>query len=285
MAEHQPHRLVSKPLQLHPEVSALLNEIALLRGELAHLFTEERDLLHIAKPHLLALYQQKIGAWELRRLHAEAETMRAKRRLALAQAAVNQGQKPDWTEIDGQLELEFLAWQQRLKEAAEKITAAEEHFKHLLPPADAHELRKLYYALVKKLHPDLNPELTCDQRRLWLRVQEAYECGDLGELRALALLVEQSAPVPPGPGPIDVLRCDRETLSKQIAAMLLHLEKIESVPPFTLRAQLADDAWVAARRQELDAEIAKLEAQRAAYEIALKPFTLLPNDGQKFGPN
>jgi len=272
------------PIQLHPGCQALLDEIALLREELAHLLTEEHDLLHIVKQNLLALYQQKIGAWELRRLQAETEALRARRRLELAQAAVNQGKAPDWTAIDGHLELEFLAWQQRIKEAAEQISAADFRLQHLLAPAEAHELKKLYYALAKQLHPDLNPQLTDDQRRLWLRVQEAYEASDVEELRALTLLAEPHSPAPT-PATLDALRIDREALAKQIATMLQRIEKIESQPPFTLRKQLADEAWVAARREETETEIAKFERQREAFEIALKPFLHLPDDGQKFGSN
>lgn len=273
------------PLQLHPEVAALLDEIALLREELADLLTEEHDLLHLVRPNLLALYQQKIGAWELRRLQAETEALRARRRLELAQAAVNRGKAPDWTAIDGHLELEFLAWQQRIKEAAAKISAAEFRLTHLLPPAEERNLKKLYYALVKKLHPDLNPQLTDDQRRLWLRVQEAYEHGDLDELRALALLAGKDAPVPATPAALDTLRHDRDALAKQIAAMLQRIEQIEAQPPFTLHRQLADDDWVAARREEIEAAVAKFEKQRAAFESALKPFLHLPDDGQKPGSN
>ena len=51
------------------------------------------------------------------------------------------------------------------KEMQERIQAAESRMQHLLPPAEDRELKTLYYALVKRLHPDVNPNLTEDQKR------------------------------------------------------------------------------------------------------------------------
>ena len=272
-------------IELHPESKALLAEIALLGEELARLLADEHDLIHIVKPNLFALYQQKVGAWELQRLQAQVAMLRTKRMLELAQAAVNRGRTPDWTAIDGHLELEFVAWQQRIKEAAGQVTAAGHLLKNLLPPEDARELKKLYHALVKRLHPDLNPKLTEDQRRLWLRVQSAYESGDIGELRALALLVDQRVPAAVTPAALDALRRDRDALQKQVAEMPRRIEAIESQPPFTLRAQLSDEAWVAARRQELETGIAHFDAPRAALDAPLQALMKSSDDGKIFGPN
>jgi len=269
----------------HPEVQRLLDEIGLLREELAHLLTEEHDLAHIAKPNLLALYQKKIGVWELRGLRAQVAMLRARRRLEMARAAINQGRTPDMAEIDGLLELEFLAWQQKLKEAAERLESAEHRLAHLLPDAEDRELKKLYYGLVKKLHPDLNPEPSEDQRRLWLRVQTAYEDGDVRELRALDLLTVRSGAVAPAPATLDTLRRNHEILHTQIGAMLERIERVESQPPFTLRGQLADDAWLAERRGEIETQVNQFDEQRSALEAHLLTLISPPGDGKIFGPN
>lgn len=276
----------SKQLVAHPEAARLADEIDLLREELARLLTEENDLLRIVRPNLLALYQQKLGVWELRGLNAQVALARARRRLEMAQAAINQGKTPNLTEIEGHLELEFLAWQQKIKEAAEQLEAAETRMGSLLSGPANLELRKLYYALVKKLHPDLNPKLSEDQHRLWPRVQTAYERGDVSELRALTLLVgTPGGDIPPQLASLDALHQDRLTLQNQITAMLRRIEHVEGQPPFTLRPQLADEAWLARRRQEIDSRIAACGEQRAALETHLA--TLLPGacDGKIFGNN
>jgi DNA repair exonuclease SbcCD ATPase subunit len=276
--------LPEKSLIPHPEVQKLADDVALLREELTSLLTEADHLVQTVKPNLLALYQTKIGAWELRLLQAQCENARLKRKTELAQASLNQGRLPDWTAIEGQLELEFLQWQVKINEAAQRIKTAENRLKNLLAPADSHALKKLYYALVKKLHPDLNPALTDDQRRLWLRVQEAYEAGDLDELRALALLAEKYPDSQPL-APMETLQQQRKTLEKQIATMLERIEHIESQPPFTLEAQLEDDAWVDARRAEIDAQIKELQTAGKALAAHLETLMKRTDHGKTFGNN
>jgi hypothetical protein len=271
-------------LDLPPEHRALLEKNAILREELVRLLTEEHDLLHIVKPNLLALYQKQIGAWELRGLQAQVAELRARRRLEMAQAAINRGRKPELIEIDAHLELEFMAWQQKLQESAEALNAATERLENLLPDAENRELKKLYYALVKRLHPDVNPDLGAHEQRLWLRVQAAYEDGNVGELKALALLAQDAAS---GPAPTtpETLRAEEEVLRGQIAAVLQRIERWEGQPPFTLRPQLADEAWLAQRRQEIEDRIAQLDAKRAALDAQLRTLFPAETDGTIFGLN
>jgi hypothetical protein len=252
---------------LHPETQRLADENALLREELTGLLTDADQLVHVMKPNLLAMYQARIGVWELRLLRAQWEASRQRREVEMIQASLNRGQNPDPREIQGLLDLEFLGWQERVREAAERIQAAEHRLKHLLPPAEDRELKKLYYALVKRLHPDVNPGLTDDQQRLWHRAQDAYAASDLHELRALALLAEKSGAVAPVSKSLDRLREEQAALTRQIAEMLNRIERIEAAPPFTLRQQLEDDAWLAHRRQELETEIERLRAQGKALAV------------------
>ena len=228
-------------LALDPESQSLQEEIDLLREDLAHLLAQEHDLLHIIKPNLLALYQQKLGPWELRCLQAQVTAARARRKLEMARAALNRGQRPDWGEIEGQLELEFLTWQQRLREAAQRVEAAGQRLKNLLPPAEDRELKKLYYTLVKALHPDATPDLDEGQRRLWQRVQDAYACADLDELRALALLAGRKGdPATANSGGIEALRRQRDILGKHVVELERRIDAREAQPPFPLRELLAD---------------------------------------------
>ena len=273
------------PIQLHPEIQRLADENSLLREELVRLLTDLDDLLQTVRPNLLAFYQTRIGFWELRRLRAQFEIARLKRKTELVQACLNRGQRPDLAEIEAQLELELLAWQTKLKEAQERLQAAESRLQHLLPPAEDREIKTLYYALAKKLHPDVNPDLTDGHKRLWLRVQSAYLRSDVTEMRALALLAEKSGPVPPPAASLEKLRTDQETLQEQIDELFKRIEMIESQPPCTMREQLDDDAWVAARRAEIETQIDELEAKRTALESHLEQLLPGPDYGKWFSRN
>jgi hypothetical protein len=58
-------------------------------------------------------------------------------------------------------------------------------------PAAKH-MRDLYRQLVRVLHPDVNADLTDEQKRLWHEVQEAYEWGDVRRLELLHRAVTNS---------------------------------------------------------------------------------------------
>jgi hypothetical protein len=230
------------------------------------------------------LYQTKIGVWELRLLQAQFKAARLRRQIEMAQASISRGERPDLIAIECALEEEFLAWVTKLEEAAQRIQSAENRLKQLLSPADDRELKKLYYALVKRFHPDVNPNVTEDQRRLWSRAQSAYEAGDLPELRALALLAEKSAPIPPSKS-LDNLRRDGRILEDQIATALKKVEQVESQPPFTLRRRLEDEEWLTARRREIDQQTTTLRQQGDALQAHWEKLLSDTGYGTAFGKN
>ena len=53
------------PISVHPEAEALKGANAFLRDESARLLAEHDHLLHAVRPNPLALYQVKLGPWEL----------------------------------------------------------------------------------------------------------------------------------------------------------------------------------------------------------------------------
>ena len=47
------------------------------------------------------------------------------------------------------------------------------------------ELKKTYRAIVKLIHPDVNDNLSEEQKALWNRVTDAYETGNIEMLKVL----------------------------------------------------------------------------------------------------
>ena len=272
------------PLQIHPAAAALAAEIAVRRAELAERLAAWHDLADVLRPWLLALYQEKLGAWELKRLTAQTQAARAKRRLEQFQAALNEGKEPDLARIDAAMEAEFVHWQQKIREAAAVRERAEKWVQgEQLKPEDEVELKALYRGLVKALHPDLHPQQSEGQQLLWQKVQEAHAAKALADLKALAALV-QEPPAPDEPDAMDVLQKEMVRLESLLAALAAkHAAALEQ-PPFTLRDKLDDAAWIAARRAELETQIAPLEAQRDHYEKHLQQLLALTQHGG-FGSN
>ncbi len=270
-----------------PELNAIRQDCETLRGEVARLLVEAHDLVHLTKPHLLAVYQSKLGAWELRRLEAQCAVARLKRKIALVQASVNRGEPVRLAAVEQQLTAEFTEWQQKIADAAGALAGAGHRLGHLMMPADADELRRFYRTLVKALHPDLHPRQDDSHRLLWLRVQEAYGRSDVEELRALMLLLEDSADptadsTSTSVNAKDKLLAEREVFKTQIKRLLGEMDAIRSQPPFPMQRDLEDDAWVAARRTALDADCAAMGQQREELEHYLAQ--ILPDDHESVPP-
>jgi hypothetical protein len=270
---------------LHPDIQRLTAANADLRTALALLLTEAHDLVHTLRPNLLALYQTKLGAWELEKLKAQFRVARLKRTIELAQAALNRGGKPDMVQIEAQVQEEQVLWEKKIREAAEKLQGAEDRLAHLLPEEQNAELKKLYHQLVKQLHPDLHPAQPAGDKLLWQQVQDAYDAGDLEKLRALSLLLDHPKPPDDTPDALEKLQAEHDLLEQRITEMEAKIEQLESQPPFTLREDLENEVWVTMRRTAIEKETEPLQAQAAALEKHLE--TLVPPHvpGIEFGLN
>ena len=267
------------------EIVRLRGENELLRQELLRLFLEEQELLHIVRPNLIRLYQITIGAWELRLLEADAGVRRLRRKIELVGSRLRTGEAVRPDEIDRQLDAEFAEWQQRIRTQAEAVAAAKRNLENLMSDGDAEEFRKLYRSLVEKLHPDLAGEQGPQAELFWGRLQDAYLRHDAGELRALTLLAKGIfAPEKPADS-VPMLLAEQGRLKSHIEKSMQKFASMKARPPFTLEKSLGDSAWVEQRRNELDAEVAMLDAQAAGLEVRFSQ--LLPVIGRVhgFGPN
>jgi hypothetical protein len=270
----------------HPEFQKLLQEAESLRLRVAQCLAELHDLEYAVKPHLMALFQAKLGAWELKQLTAQCQVARLKRMIALAQAAIN-GERPiDWEAIDAQLDQEFLTWKTRIAEATAHVRQAEEQLKkQACTPAEAAEFKALYRALVKALHPDLHPNQPCGHGQVWEQVQAAYEAADLAKLRALKAALHELKVGPSSPTGHDELKTEIASLQGHRERLQRELEQLKAQPPFTLEAQLRSDTWVETRRAEIDTECAALANLEAQLQTHLQVLAAHPSNGTVTGLN
>jgi hypothetical protein len=271
---------------IHPEIVKLLELNGDLRGDIARMLAEEYELKNTVAPNLRALYQVKFGDLEIALLRKQFEVAKLRRMLELAQSALNQGKAPNWKEIREQIKLEEVLWQAKLMEALKTFSEAAERLKALMSEADAEEFRKLYRALVKKLHPDLNPNPSERQKELWLSVQTAYQAGDLAALRLYASIAETLEELISlhAPNALDSLRAAQADLLHKVNGLTTRLKRLKATEPFTLAAILENSSLVAAKRATLQAEIDTATGQENLLHTLLQPL-LATEHGTIFGPN
>ena len=91
---------------------------------------------------------------------------------------------------------------------------------------DNEEFKKLYRQLVFKLHPDLNPQQSKDEKNLWNRIQLAYQGGDLEEMRSLKIILEAQDGTVELPSSKDILEKRKTKLTEQIQKTINKLHKM-----------------------------------------------------------
>jgi len=234
----------------HPKYTALLNELRCLQDELAHALGELDHLLTAVRPYLLALYQQTIGAAELDalRIHCKAEWMR--RFAERIRAARNRAEPILIEHIEAALHTEMESFWSGLHDAAAKVDAAQHLLGNLMQPKDAQAFRSLYYRLVKRLHPDVNPDVGPREKLLWQRVQQAYQDRDMQALEVVWQSIE-TMPEPTAPGVMDTLQDRITRLLDQLQRVQQRMDSLAAESPFDLREKLEDKDWVQARLEEI----------------------------------
>ncbi len=243
------------------EAKRKLNE---LRREYAALLAEYDELTGAVRRHLETEYMMLIGKLEYRLFSLQFQARRLKREISIYQAAANRGEFILAEEVETILDREFAEYEAALEERQEEIRRAEEH--HFCPKLSEEEtraIRDLYHDLVRKLHPDLNPDLPDGARQLWEKVVTAYRNSDWLELNILADrvedLLEWGRNTDRELTRMEEIFAEQQRIARKIDELREHMRELCSRPPFTYRKLLEDIAAVNARRRELQESIHEFE--------------------------
>lgn len=140
---------------------------------------------------LKTLAMVQLGMLEYQVFELTIEMRRWQRRLTLRQAAVNRGEKPNLVAIERQLDAEFEEFKKKVQaHRREMQNAADKWRREKMSDTDMTELRMQYLNAVKRLHPDINENLSENAKELWDRIQEAYKNKDWADLKFLVGLVD-----------------------------------------------------------------------------------------------
>lgn len=238
---------------IHPEYEALKTEIKRLAGDISALFEERDELIfHICK-NIEADYMLKIGSFEYKAYELQVQILRIKRKIELIQAKINRGEIVFLPEIELQLEKEYAQYRKSLEEMMQQIEGALSRNKgNYLSAEKVSELKKIYRSIVKKLHPDLHPDITDSQKELFVKAISAYENGDLDSLRTIDLLISEAdfQSIDKSCG-IDELKKKRDSLASVANGISAQIEKIKTSFPYNQKEFLANPRKVENKQEEL----------------------------------
>lgn len=247
------------------EKESLKEKYLLLKGEYVKLLTDKDSMQQWGKPQLEALYVVKVDHKQLQLLEIQLETKRLKKMSELAVAYLNRNEQIDWDKVvenaDAALEHDYL----KIMEEASRIKRANELLNHLASPEHNAELRKLYRQLAKELHPDVNHDLTENQRNLWYAVKHAYEYGDLESLRALSVMAPDMESSAEKLSAKD-FQLQIELLKVAIDKLITEIQEIRSSFPFNIEDDLRNEDWVSQQNKQTEILIKQELERKKKYE-------------------
>ncbi len=262
-------------LVLHPRVIELRSLCDALSLSLEEALCELQELLVIIVPNLKALYMLKVGSAEIELLTLTVETRKMRRTIELIQAYLNRGEAPDLQEIEKKLDLELAEWRETLARQAEALAQARRRMEHTMTVEETAAFKSLYRKLVRRLHPDINPGQGERERGLWLRLQGAYERGDMEEMKLIEVLLDYCAAVLAPRMGIDAWEERKARLEKKLRLVNEEIAAEKSRFPCSMRARIESDRWAEEHNRETRRKIeekialkkmwaAKLENMRGA---------------------
>ena len=256
---------MNNDILLSPDALAKRQRLVALRSELAELFERRDHMVSQEQPHLTAMYIDLIGRLQYEEFALRVTVMRLKRKHQLVQSAINRGERPDMEMVERIVEAEFVEYQQQIEAQAENIKAAKSFLESpLMSEEDTSDMKRIYRILIKRLHPDWNPDLGDDKKDLFVRAQAAYKSCDVQELRNILLMLDAEEPPQIKAETIDD---DIARLEKSLEDIRSRVEKLEAAFPFDHRDKLYDEKWVAEKQAEIKASIEILKDEKLRWEM------------------
>ncbi|HOO62020.1 MAG TPA: hypothetical protein PKV44_06330, partial [Bacillota bacterium] len=152
-----------------PDFEALKKDVEKLYTELSMLFLERDTLMFIECRSIKMLYMLEVGGLEYKSYELECQIRRQKRKVELIQAKKNRQEIVILSQIDKALDTEFVEYNDKIDEKVKDMTASLNlrRVGKILSKEEVTELKTLYRSIAKSLHPDLHPEVSDAQIKLF----------------------------------------------------------------------------------------------------------------------
>jgi len=246
-------------IDLTEEKKLLYARSELLKKEFAELFSRKNDMLSFEENLLTALFLNSIGKKQYQLYCLQVELSMIRQRIDRIQAYLNRNEKPDMEAIDKEIRALFAEYQQKIETESKRLAAAVAYLKgEFLSDEETKKIKAVYRLIVKKLHPDINPDVTEYEKDLFVRAQAAYELNDLNVLNEILLSINlDSADATLQVTPIELSEFVLQ-MESNVLRLREQIEKLELRFPFSIKEQLNDEVWITAELEKLELEMALL---------------------------
>ena len=198
------------------------------------------------------------------------ECIRKKKMIAYCQQLVNQGKEINRNALTAHIEKQMLQYRKELDSMLADVKAVKNS--KLVSPMDIQKIKKLYYALVKLIHPDLHPELADDEvlKDYWQRIVIAYNYNCLKDLEELDMLVRTHLEEKG----VSVSELEVEGIDEKIIKVEQEIEEIITTNPYLYGLFLKDQGEIARKKQEYKDEIQSYQKYSEQLDEVLGTFEI-----------
>lgn len=255
---------------LSPEYEALKSKIDKLNKDLTALIMERDELIYHICPGIESEYMLKIGTLEYKAFEFQCKILRIKRKIELIQQKFNRQEAVVLPLIEEQLDNEYAEYEAKLKEKLDSINNALDFARlKTLSAKDTKELKCIYRKIVKRLHPDMNPDITETERKLFLNAVAAYKNADLKMLKSLEILLDEISDDIEDYSSLEILKNKKETFRKHIQSLIEDIEKVKKAFPYNQKEFLLNDEKVGEKQAQLNDLIKQYKEMYKHYEDKL----------------
>lgn len=230
-----------------------MNDIVLIENDVYQRYEDlliRKDVLKKEAVQYEISYIREFGELIARNFEAKIACIEKKKIIAYCQAIINKGGTVDINQMEDYISAVmkdyYLQLQQILDDnhnARSGSSVSEYEFR---------KIKKIYYAIAKLIHPDMNPSLKNDETitDLWNRTIIAYDCNQLKELEELQVLVNRYL------ASIDYKHNDIviDNIEEKIMELNEEIDHIINTDPYTYKYLLADEEAVYDKKNDLEQE-------------------------------
>jgi hypothetical protein len=238
-------------LSVTKENEELTRKLEALHLEFLDLFTRHKDMVENDSVILTSLYLEKLGHLQLELLEKQTEASRLKMKMNMIQAAINRNEKPDLRAINQEIQARLQNYYAQIQAQSAALDEARKVLSHLISEEDTQKLKEIFRVLCKRLHPDLNPNQTEDEKDMFIKVKAAYDLQRLNELQNILLYMNES-----NKENLVLISGDEKVerikhLENQIVSLKLKIDQLKQSFPFSIEELISDEDYILRKQEEL----------------------------------
>lgn len=253
----------------------LTKKLDALRLEFLELFTRHKNMVENESVILTSLYLDKLGHLQLELLEKQTEVSRLKMKMNMIQAAINRHEDPDLKSIDQLINERLQTYYAQIQAQSAALDGAKKVLSNLLSEEETQKLKEIFFLLCKRLHPDLNPNQTEEEKDLFVKVKAAYDLQRLSDLQQMLLYLDDSKKEKLTLIPLNEKIERIAHLEKQISSLRLKIDQLEKQFPFNMKELIYNENEIAQKQSELRIQIKSAEEEQLKY---LKIINLLTDE-------